>query len=188
VAIRYWKRMREEGRGADGVPRGSSNPWQPGAAPPTLRELAERDVPESTQGLDEDRTAAYSEWAARLHAKRQRTRDLQAEHHRRATAGDDDEATSVYWTTEALFAHAEQADHEDLHERPNPWRAPELLAVLDLTADASKGDVGRAYHRLAKQHHPDRYAEADPDVQRFHAERMQSINAAYRSLKLMERA
>jgi DnaJ-class molecular chaperone len=63
----------------------------------------------------------------------------------------------------------------------------ELLAVLDLREGASPTDIGSAYRRLAKAHHPDHFAEADPATQTFHAARMRDVIEAYRSLRELEK-
>jgi DnaJ-class molecular chaperone len=59
---------------------------------------------------------------------------------------------------------------------------------LDLREGANLDDVSRAYKQLAKQHHPDRFVEADEDTRRFHQERMACINQAYRTLRQLELA
>lgn len=172
VAIRYWKRMRDEAaKHADDSRPDDDNPWD--EARPTLSQL------HSTYAIPEDNEQAtrYSEWAERMHTKRQRLRDAQA-----------GEPKASYWTTDAVFEESRRIDDEELHDRPNPWRVKELLAVLDLRENASPDDVSTAYRTLAKKHHPDRFIEADEDTQEFHAERMRSINAAYHSLRTLERA
>ena len=49
--------------------------------------------------------------------------------------------------------------------------------ILELHESASQADIKRAYHRLAKQHHPDSRAEKAGDH-----ERISQINAAYEVL------
>ena len=187
MAIRYWKRMREEGakhpeRGAPAA----DNPWIDasidGPAPlPTidLDALTREDVPV------EERAALYSDWADRMRAKRVNAQRTIAERHAEATGtvlpGQD---APSYWRTDAVFATA--GDDVDPGSRPNPWRVQELLEVLDLREGATRDDVSRAYRDLAKQHHPDRFAGADDDVRRFHEERMAMINSAYSALRQLE--
>lgn len=128
-----------------------------------------------------ERAAQYNEWADRMKAKRQRNRDAILGSQRPKT-------DSSYWSTDALFADSRLAEEDDLLTRPNPWRVQELLSILDLDHDAAPEDVGDAYRKLAKQHHPDRYVAADRETQQFHADKMTDINKAYRALKQLQRA
>ncbi len=131
-----------------------------------------------------DRAAAYADWAARMQEKREKSRQRIAE--ARGEAGSAPEAT--YWTTEAFFAQSRHLDEQELLDQPDPERVNELLAVLDLPVGSSKDDIVSAYKRLAKAHHPDRYATADDATRDFHADRMMSINKAYSALRHLELA
>ena len=66
----------------------------------------------------------------------------------------------------------------------DPSRRCRLLGELGLAADASPEDVAGAYRQLAKQHHPDRWAEADEATQQRNAEEMLRVNAVYRALRI----
>ena len=55
--------------------------------------------------------------------------------------------------------------------------------MLGLGPGATADEVAAAYRQLAKVHHPDRWAEADPEVQRHHGEEMLRVNAAYHALR-----
>ncbi|MEC7294861.1 MAG: DnaJ domain-containing protein [Pseudomonadota bacterium] len=68
-------------------------------------------------------------------------------------------------------ARQEQARQEESRRRqqrsspPPPDRTTRALAVLGLTPGASKADVRRAYRRMARLHHPDRfYSESKHQV------------------------
>lgn len=170
MAIRYWKKLREEGakHAADPRPPGE-NPWED-AERPRLSDLA------ADRPTTDDRSSQYNDWADRMRQKRQRLREQY-----------EGQPAPSYWTTDALFEESRRVEDEEILDRPNPWRIKELFAVLDLRDDASPGEVGKAYHRLAKEHHPDRYVEADDETREFHADRMRSINAAYRTLKELQK-
>jgi DnaJ-domain-containing protein 1 len=184
VAIRYWKRMRDKAAAADadaGSPLAPfDNPW----AEPTPDSLRDLDATPSFARPElsaDERAAQYTDWANRMREKRARVRDAINE-------GKPIEERANYWSTDALYAESKRVEDDELTERPNPWRVRELYATLDLDETATAQEVGSAYKRLAKQHHPDRYVSADPDTQELHAERMRDINRAYRSLKELELA
>jgi DnaJ-domain-containing protein 1 len=181
VAIRYWKRMRDKAALAAESPLAPTlNPWTE-PMPDSIIDL------ESTPSLArpelsaQERAAQYTDWANRMREKRQKVRDSMNE---AAPA----ERAANYWTTDALYAESKRVEDDELASRPNPWRVRELYATLDLDDDASPVEVGSAYKRLAKQHHPDRYVSADPATQELHAEKMRDINKAYSSLKQLELA
>ncbi len=54
--------------------------------------------------------------------------------------------------------------------------------MLGLAPSASDADVRRAYHRLAREHHPDRHQGGDAAIRRWHEERMRAVNAAWEVL------
>jgi curved DNA-binding protein CbpA len=51
--------------------------------------------------------------------------------------------------------------------------------VLGVDASASTEEIRRAFVRLARMHHPDRNATAEPEVRRIAERRMQLINEAW---------
>lgn len=55
--------------------------------------------------------------------------------------------------------------------------------VLGQRAEASMEEVHAAYRRLAHIYHPDRYADARPDVRGEAEERMKGLNSAYRAIR-----
>jgi hypothetical protein len=168
--------MREEGARAAGVPRpDAANPWQ--EEPSTLSRL--RDTPAPTEDAEPDpRSQQYSEWAERMRAKR-----------RRLTSDLDGSPAPSNWSTDALFEESRRVEDDERYsvKRPNPWRVQELLAVLDLREGATAAEVGNAYRRLAKVHHPDHFVEADADIQEYHAHKMREIIRAYRTLQDLDR-
>jgi len=168
--MRGWKRVREAGAGTATPPRADANPWEDR---PTLSQMTSS----YASTTDEDGQAQrYNDWAERMREKKSRIRQ------------DQDGPVASYWTTDALFEESRRLEHEELHTRPNPWRVQELLAVLDLRTGATPTDIGDAYRKLAKLHHPDRFAQADEETQRLHADKMIVISDAYRTLKMLEKA
>ncbi len=163
--------MREQGASGRGAPPpDAENPWSEQRE--NLSRLSETGT--SPEGDDPDpRVEHYSDWAERLRAKR-----------RRPTADSDGAPAPSHWSTNALFEESRRVEDEERHGgRANPWRVTELLAVLDLREGATASDINTAYRRLAKGHHPDRFVEADADVQEFHADKMSEIIRAYQALK-----
>jgi DnaJ-domain-containing protein 1 len=167
VALRYWKRMREQAAlHADDPRPATENPWQDGPVA-TLSQLGARcDI------ADDDRAARYSDWAARM-------RDKGAA---RPGAGDEPATGSGYWSAEALFEDSRRVAHEEGVARRNPWVVRDLLGVFDLAEGATRAEIGHAYRRLAKQHHPDRFMMADPETRAFHEAEMRRVIDAYEAL------
>jgi DnaJ-domain-containing protein 1 len=167
VGLRYWKRMRAQvDTHADAPPADGPNPWRDPEH--TLSQLG------ASALTDDARAERYSEWAERMRQRRPSTGEA-------GQPADGPAATANYWSCEALFAESRRLEEEE--PRQNPWRVRELLAVFDLTEGATPAELGTAYRRLAKQHHPDRYVSADPHTQAFHAEHMRRIIDAYRELR-----
>jgi hypothetical protein len=168
--------MREQGARAANEPRAASaNPWQ--EEPSTLSRLRDT-APDPDALADDPRAERYSEWAERMRTKRKRlTTDL------------DGTPAPSNWSTDALFEESRRIEEDERYSvrRPNPWRVQELLAVLDLREGATAAEVGNAYRRLAKVHHPDHFVEADADIQEYHAQKMREIIRAYRTLQDLER-
>ncbi|MCX7621261.1 MAG: J domain-containing protein [Acidimicrobiales bacterium] len=176
MIIRSRKRIRNEIEDSDArCPSSPRNPWDEEAARHNLRDLGD-----TIHIDDEGKVAQYNEWAERLRQKRQRTRE--------EIEGSTPKQEASYWTTDALFEESRRIQENELSSRPDPARVQELLSELDLRGNATAEEIGSAYRRLAKQHHPDRYAAADEATQRFHAERMAAINRAYRALKDLQLA
>lgn len=142
--------------------RGDPNPWS---------EIEE---------LSGDRAAQYAAWADRLREKRSRAQAT--------IKGEDEQEAPSYWTTENVYRESERLGKEQDSNRPDPQVVAEMLATLDLRDGASGDEIGAAYKRLVKLHHPDRHASADEATRSFHDERMREINAAYRSLRTHDRA
>lgn len=63
----------------------------------------------------------------------------------------------------------------------DPWQ------VLGLDAQASDEQLERAYRRLMSQYHPDRVAQAAPELRALAERRAREINAAYAQIKTARR-
>jgi DnaJ-domain-containing protein 1 len=197
VAIRYWKRMREEAAlHADDPRPDGPNPWvgeghgddQPVERPLSrlgdLGGASHQYRGDNTYAAEDEaaKAARYNDWAERMRDKRTRNQAQAREIQDRAAGITRD---PTYWNSDALFEESRRVDQEELLERPNPWRVTELLAVLDLRDGASATEIGDAYRRLAKTHHPDRFIEADENTREFHEQKMREVIDAYRALKTL---
>jgi pSer/pThr/pTyr-binding forkhead associated (FHA) protein len=60
---------------------------------------------------------------------------------------------------------------------------PSPFAVLGVPADASYAEAQRAYKRLVSQYHPDRVAQAAPELQQLAEVRSKQIQAAWLALE-----
>jgi len=135
----------------------------------------------ATSTLDEggapDPAAAQrvADWAERLRAKRCRD---QARILGDQLDGDGTAAGPGYWAADDVIGN-----YDDVAVVAGAPDRVVCLGMLGLEPGASGDDVSTAYRRLAKLHHPDRWASADPAVQQQHAEAMMRINAAYHALR-----
>jgi hypothetical protein len=182
--MRTWKKMREEGarhrdetstRAVDTV--AADNPWADARPTSGLSRLSEAFPTLEPTGRDGDPAAdRYRDWATRMHEKRRRVHQDQI-----------GQPAPSYWTTDALFEESRRVEHDEIDSRPNPWRVQELLSTLDLREGASHEEIGDAYRRLAKEHHPDHFVGASAEVQEFHAERMRAVISAYRALRQLQK-
>ena len=75
-----------------------------------------------------------------------------------------------------VIGHAFDADWL-LPQRAAPYR------VLGLERGASDEDIDRTYRKLMAQYHPDRVANAAPELQDQAARRAAEINAAYSKIR-----
>ncbi|HEV2237438.1 MAG TPA: metallopeptidase family protein [Ktedonobacterales bacterium] len=71
----------------------------------------------------------------------------------------------------------EHADDAPAHD--SPPAEPDYYAALGLTPAASADEVRRAYHRLAKLWHPDRFMHAPESLRERAGRRMRTLTAAY---------
>lgn len=75
----------------------------------------------------------------------------------------------------------DDSPQQDADERDGP-ALPDFYARLGVSADASHEELRRAYHRLVKMWHPDRYATAIDSMHAQAERRMRQLNEAYRTL------
>ncbi len=121
-----------------------------------------------------------SAWADRLRDKRRRDQ----ERIRATESGpQDDPPGPAHWSAESVIGRDEAHGAGFDLLAPVTSRRTECLGMLGLDPSATDDDIAAAYRALAKQHHPDRWAEADQATQATHAEAMLRVNAAYRALR-----
>lgn len=70
-------------------------------------------------------------------------------------------------------------------EAANSQSAQDVYAILGVPRGASFQEVKEAYHRKAKQYHPDRWsgAETPTEILRYVAEMFRQINAAFTEIR-----
>ena len=56
--------------------------------------------------------------------------------------------------------------------------------ILGLKDGASQEEIKKAYRQLAKEHHPDKFANASDSEKKYHESKMKEINEAYENLKI----
>ena len=54
--------------------------------------------------------------------------------------------------------------------------------ILGLNKNASQDEIKKAYHKLAKEHHPDRFVNSSESEKKYHENKMKEINDAYENL------
>lgn len=173
---RRWRRVRRLRKGdEEGADRRAAPSSRPGAERPTTAATE----PLSLDGIvdldaSEDKQAAYAEWAERMKAKRAEKRD----HLRALTEDADRSGGPSYWSAEAVWQESQRLEESGGAVASRV----ELLAVLGLGPGASDAEIVSSYRRLAKQHHPDRFPDADDATLARHVEQMQRLTAAYRAL------
>jgi hypothetical protein len=171
-----WQRLRRERREASDdesdEPDASARSTERDVVD-ALRHLNRSTDGDGDEGPGTDRQAAYAEWAERMKQKR-------AEKQATIRGEPTEREAATYWSSDALFEESKRLE-SDLAKAVQT--RTELLAVLGLPPTADADEVQRQYRRLAKEHHPDRYPNADQVVREHHAEQMHRINAAYRALQ-----
>ena len=127
-------------------------------------------------GDSPDDAERISAWADRMRQKRRRDQaEILGDAAPRASAAGN-------WCSDHVTGADDPASEPGVVTDPS--RVSRLLGELGLPHDASADDVAGAYRRLAKQHHPDRWAEADEATRRLNAEEMMRVNAVYRALRI----
>lgn len=81
----------------------------------------------------------------------------------------------------ALVGHAFDADWFGLGARQQPYR------VFGLTREASDAEIDLAYRRLISQYHPDKYADAAPELRAQAEKKAREINAAYDQIQTLRK-
>lgn len=88
-----------------------------------------------------------------------------------------------------LIGHALDADWFKQQHRPATRRAArdDPYAVLGVAADADDAAINLAYRRMMSQNHPDRMAQAAPELRRQAEIRTREINAAYDRIRILRK-
>ena len=54
--------------------------------------------------------------------------------------------------------------------------------ILGVNKGASQDEIKKAYHKLAKEHHPDKFVNSSDSEKKYHENKMKEINDAYENL------
>ena len=54
--------------------------------------------------------------------------------------------------------------------------------ILGVNRGASQDEIKKAYHKLAKEHHPDKFVNSPDSEKKYHENKMKEINDAYENL------
>ena len=55
-------------------------------------------------------------------------------------------------------------------------------SILGVSSEASQDEIKKAYPKLAKEHHPDKYVNSSDSEKKYHENKMKEINEAYENL------
>ncbi len=122
----------------------------------------------------------YSAWADRMRDKRRRD---QARIRGTEASAASDNANSSNWHAGTVIGRSGEHEVVDFSVGLPASEQARRLGVLGLDPGATQDEIALAYRRLAKVHHPDRWAEADDATRQHHSEEMLRVNAAYRALR-----
>ncbi|WDA44144.1 J domain-containing protein [Fusobacterium nucleatum] len=54
--------------------------------------------------------------------------------------------------------------------------------ILGVSKNASQDEIRKTYHKLAKEHHPDKFVNSSDSEKKYHENKMKEINDAYENL------
>ncbi|MEB3356226.1 MAG: J domain-containing protein [Synechococcales bacterium] len=104
--------------------------------------------------------------------------------------------TKTVVSVQQWLSPRQREDAEPSYARRSNGRSPEHLSeepvsayeVLGITPGASLNEIRAAYHRVARQNHPDKVVGLAPEFRTLAEQRMKVITAAYKSLSQEARA
>jgi hypothetical protein len=123
----------------------------------------------------EDDARRYSAWAGRLHDKSVR------DHATIVGSPTEPSPAMGYWSSDSVLSGSDLLF--DPGAATDQIRKARLLLEFGLAPDATQAEISAAYRALAKDHHPDRWVQADEDSRAHHAERILHINAVHEVLR-----
>nr|WP_297459382.1 DnaJ domain-containing protein [uncultured Halomonas sp.] len=118
---------------------------------------------------------------------RERARQQQSQHHQYERQHDEEHSRQHSYRSSSDGQSWQRSERESgsyrADDRPPPSdRTLRALTVLGLEADASRGDIKKAYRRMAQVHHPDRFFARGETVTAAASQRFQTIKNAYEYL------
>jgi hypothetical protein len=135
-------------------------------------------APAEPTAESDEREAAYAAWAERMRShKKQKLAGIEPEQPEEEASAKP--PLSPYWDSSTLFAPSEYERPDD----PTLMETKELLAILEVSPEVTDDELTKAFRRLAKEHHPDRWHDADPAVRAAHEDRMALITEVHRELR-----
>lgn len=148
-----------------------------------FREVAGKDFAEP----DDPSRADY--WHARERARQQHSHQHhQHSSHHRHEGQHSEERSQQHSYRESSYRQSHQRSERESDSYRADDRSPpsdrtlRALTILGLDADASRGDIKKAYRRMAQTHHPDRFfARGETDIAAA-SQRFQTIKNAYEYL------
>lgn len=138
---------------------------------------------------DPDDPSRADYWHAREHARQQQSHHQQSHHQHHQHEKQHSEERSQHSYRGSSYRQSQQrSGQRESHsyradDRPPPSdRTLRALTILGLEANASRGDIKKAYRRMAQTHHPDRFfAHGESDIAAA-SQRFQTIKKAYEYL------
>ena len=89
----------------------------------------------------------------------------------------------VYWWKTSLKAVKQMPPKPPNRHKPTDMTAAQARKILKVGKEADAAEIKRAYQQLVAQYHPDRVANAAPELQELAERRTKELNLAYATVR-----
>ncbi|SDL21381.1 DnaJ domain-containing protein [Modicisalibacter muralis] len=156
-----------------------------GTSPQRFSQLFSEVAGEDFGAPDDPSRADY--WHARERARQQQSHHQHSHQHQHERQHEEEPSQQHSYRGSSHGQSWHRSERESgsyrADDRPPPSdRTLRALTVLGLEADASRGDIKKAYRRMAQIHHPDRFFARGENVTAAASQRFQTIKKAYEYL------
>lgn len=89
----------------------------------------------------------------------------------------------VYWWKTSLKAVKQMPPKPANRDKAKDMTPAQARKILKVRPEADAAEIKRAYQQLVAQYHPDRVANAAPELQELAERRTKELNLAYATMK-----